>query len=136
MSFEANRSYVVLGAINTGYTVEHPIINDANTGNITVDALRNSHVEIVNGTASLVLVAFDRVVSAPSGNGVQGPINGATYSKTGPLAATPGDFDLAIPAATGWSALDFVIPQNSRYMTVFTVAAGSVTVSYGKNDNG
>lgn len=136
MSFEANRSFVVLGAVTTGYIVEHPIINDANTGNVITDAIRNPHCEVVNGTAGLVLIAFDRAVTAPSGNGVQGPLNTATYSKSGPIAATPGDFDLAIASATGWSALDFVVPQGSRYMTVFTVAAGAVTVSYGKNDNG
>lgn len=136
MSFEANRSFVVLGAINTGYIIEHPLITDGNTGNVLGDALRNPHAEIVNGTTNVVFVAFDRAVTPPSGNGVQGPLNATVYSKSGPIAATPGDFDLAIPSATGWSALDFVIPQSSRYITIYTVAAGSVTVSYGKNDNG
>lgn len=136
MSFEANRSYIVLGAITTQYTLEHPQNVDANTGNPLTRGLRNTHVEATNTTSATAYIAFDRPVVAPSGNGVQGVISAVNYPNTGPIAATPGDFDLVVPSATGWSAIDFVIPYGSRYMSVYTTAAGAVVINYGLNDNG
>lgn len=136
MSFEADKTFVVLGAITTQYIVEHPQLVDANTGNPLTQGNRNQHFEAVNGTTGLVYIAFDRVVVAPSGNGVQGPLNVAQYSKSGPIAATPGDFDLCVPVAAGWCAIDAVIPYASKYMSVYTTAAGAVVISYGMNDNG
>lgn len=131
MAFEANKSIVVLGAVTSQYIVEHPKFQDVNIGNPLTDAIRNPHVEICNMTASMVFVAFDRVVVAPAGNGVQGPVNVAAYPITGPIAATPGDFDLAITSGTGWGAIDASVPPSSKYMSVYTVAAGNVVVNYG-----
>lgn len=136
MSFEATKTFVILGAVTTQYLIEHPQFNDANTGNPTVQFMRNTHVEVANATAGTIYVAFDRLVVAPSGNGVQGTLALASYPRTGPIAGTQGDFDLAILAASGWPALDFAIPNGSRFMNVYVTAAGSVAVSYGLNDNG
>lgn len=133
MSFEANRTFLVNGAITTQYVVEHPRFSDASTGDAITYAIRNPHVECTNQTTGIVYIAFDRAVVAPSGVGVQGPVVAAQYPITGPIAATPGDFDLAVPNSTGWCALDFVIPQSSKYMSIYTVAAGIVCVSYGNN---
>lgn len=136
MSFEATKTFVILGAITTQYLIEHPQFNDANTGNPTVQFMRNTHLEIANATSGTIYVAFDRLVVAPSGNGVQGKFNLLDFSRTGPVAGTQGDFDVAILAASGWPALDCVIPNGSRFMNVYVTAAGSVAVSYGLNDNG
>ena len=137
MSFEANRTLIVLGAITTQFIVEHPQLLDANIGNPLTRGLRNTHCEVANATTGTVYIAFDRAVVAPSGNGVQGAgLPSASRALTGPVAATPGDFDLAILAASGWPALDFVIPYNSTSMSIYTTAAGAVAVSYGLNDNG
>lgn len=136
MSFEATRSVVVLGAVTTGYRVDHPVFSDAALGNVG-SLKRNTHLELTNTTAGLAFVAFDRVVTPPSGNGVQGSaLPPAQYPNTGPVAATPGDFDICIPSATGWSAVDCIIPYGSQWMTVYTVAAGAICVNYGMNDNG
>lgn len=136
MSFEATRTLIVLGAATTGYVIEHPQLIDLNLGNPLTRGLRNTHVEATNQTASTAYIAFDRAVVAPVGNGVQGVISALNNPNTGPIAATPGDFDIAVPSATGWSAVDFVIPYGSRSMTVFTVGAGAVLINYGLNDNG
>lgn len=136
MSFEADKTIIVLGAVTTQYVVEHPQLGDANTGNPLTQGNRNSHVEATNVTTGAVYIAFDRVVVPPSGNGVQGVVNAAQYTKTGPIAATPGDFDIAISNSTGWCAIDFVIPYGSKSMSVYTVAAGAVFINYGMNDNG
>ena len=131
MTFLCNRSIVVLGAVTSQYVVEHPQIIDANTY-IAQQSLRPSVTEITNMTTGVVYVAFDRAVVAPVGNGVQGVINPAVYTRTGPIAATPGDFDLAITSGSGWGAVDAAIPFSSRYMSVYTTIAGAVIVNYGK----
>ena len=134
MSFIANRSFVINGAVSSQYVVEHPVFGDSNTGNPVSPGLRHLQVEATNSTAGTAYIAFDRPVVPPSGVGVQGVINTAVMVKTGPLASTPGDFDLAVPSGSGWCALDFDLFYSSRYMSVYFTAAGPVTVAYGYND--
>lgn len=135
MSFEATRSLVVLGAVTTQYRVDHPSFQDANNSGVGL-LKRNLHLELTNTTTGLAYVAFDRVVAPPTGNGVQGSAITAAQYPASSYAATPGDFDICVPSATGWSAIDCIIPEGSVWMSIYTVAAGAICVNYGMNDNG
>jgi len=131
MAFVANKSIVVNGAITTQYVIEHPTSADANVGNPFSVWNRFPHIEVINMTAGIIYVAFDRAVVPPAGVGVQGAINVATSPRTGAMAATPGDFDLAVTSGNGWGAIDSPIPSGSKYLSVYIVAAGIATVNYG-----
>lgn len=130
MSFVAGRGGVLLAAATTQYKVEHPRLVDLNSGNVDTSKVRYPIVEIVNATTAMVYVAFDRAVVPPAGNGVQG--NQMPYTGlTGPIAATPGDFDLAVPNGS-WPAVDDSIPVGSVYMSIYSTAAGVVNFNYGQ----
>lgn len=132
MSFVAGRTVVVLGAVTTQYVVEIPKVGDGNYQTHGRHGHRHAHIEIANMTGDLVFLAWDRAVVPPSGNGVQGSaLPPALYPRTGPVAGTPGDFDLCISTANGWGALDITIPPNKEYVSIYTRAAGAVTVSFG-----
>lgn len=127
MTFVVGRAAVVVAAATTQYKVEHPRNTDINTGNVDTSKTRWPMVEICNGTTDMVFVAFDRVVGPPTGNGVQGSQT-PTTGITGPIAATPGDFDYAICAG---KQIDDNIPVGSVYFSVYSVAIGPTTISYG-----
>lgn len=129
MSFAVGRGIIVLAAATTQYNVEHPTLIDVNTGNVDTRKPRWKMCEIVNATTAMVYVAFDRAVVVPAGNGVQGN-KGQQTGITGPIAATPGDFDFSVPNGS-WPAVDVPIPLNSTYMSIYSTAAGAVTVNYG-----
>jgi hypothetical protein len=130
MTFEATKSWVISApAGNSFYTIYHPRTADA--GNTNLDTYRAEHVEVANQTATAVYVALDRAGSLPAGTGVYGTTQPGPAPLPSPMAATPGDFDFAVTSNTGWSALDFVIPAGSQYMTVLCTGVGLVTVSYG-----
>lgn len=131
MSFMAGRGVNILAAVTTAYRIDHPKLTDANTGNVDTRKPRHKFVEIVNVTTGLVYIAFDRTAVAPAGNGVQGGYINATNSALGgPYAATPGDFDICL-SGSSWPAVDINIPVGSEFMSVLSVAAGSITVTYG-----
>lgn len=132
MSFVAGRGVNILGAVTTVYKVVHPKTEDANSFNSTTRLPRHKVVEIVNATGGLIFVKFDGTPVAPAGNGVQGEQTGTavTASEGGPYAATPGTFDICISGAS-WPAVDLTIPPGSVYVGILTVAAGSITVTYG-----
>lgn len=129
MSFVTGRGVVVLAAVTTQYNVEHPRQTDSNTGNVDQNRTRYQIVELVNTTTGMVYVAFDRAVVAPVGNGVQGN-KGQQTGITGPIAATPGDFDFSVPNGS-WPCVDMTIPVGSTYIAVYSTAAGAVTLNYG-----
>jgi hypothetical protein len=131
MTFVATKSWVINApAGNNSYVLWHPTIPDM--GNTNINTTRAQQVEVANQSATPVYVALDRAGSFPTGNGVYGSVKAtAGEPPPTPLAATPGDFDFAVTSNTGWSALDYVIPQGSVYMTVLTTGAGLVSISYG-----
>lgn len=131
MSFVAGRGVNVLAAVTTAYTVVHPKLEDANSYNSATRLPRYKVVEVCNGTTGLIYIAFDRPAVAPVGNGIQGNgINVVNASNGGPYAATSGDFDLCIVNGS-WPATDISVPPKSDFMTILSVAAGSITVTYG-----
>lgn len=131
MSFVATKSWFILTAGAGSATIYHPTIMDIG-GNIATTRAQYIQAMQMNATG-YAFIAFDRVGSAPAGNGVSGTV---APTATGnpppfPMSATPGDFDIIIPINSGSQFVDIAIPSGSQYMTVILTAAQAIMINYG-----